>query len=87
MADVDCPRAKSWMTPCIARDGAVALADDGQCVGCSADPLAQLADLAERYGPAHRHLQTHDPRRAADILARMVADYVETKEPARADPP
>ena len=29
-----CPREKSEMTPCIARDGALAIANNGKCVGC-----------------------------------------------------
>jgi hypothetical protein len=42
---VGCPRAKSDMTPCIARNGSLALADDGMCVSCGADPLALLTEL------------------------------------------
>ena len=41
---VGCPRAKSDMTPCVARDGYGA-DEDGACVGCSemtADLLAAL---------------------------------------------
>ena len=29
-----CPREKSEMTPCVARDGALTVAADGCCVGC-----------------------------------------------------
>ena len=29
-----CPREKTGMTPCISRDGDLACADDGTCVGC-----------------------------------------------------
>jgi hypothetical protein len=43
--DVVCPREKTSMTPCIARDGHLALADDRRCVGCGADPYALLEDL------------------------------------------
>lgn len=32
--DLDCPRAKSEMTPCIAKDGESACTKDGICVGC-----------------------------------------------------
>lgn len=42
---VGCPRAKSDMTPCVARDGASAQADDGVCVGCGANPANLLRDL------------------------------------------
>jgi hypothetical protein len=73
------------MTPCIARDGATALDDADaadpeqrrECVGCGADPRELLLDLSERYPPARRHRQTHDPKACADTLTRMVAEYVE----------
>jgi hypothetical protein len=42
---VGCPRAASDMTPCMARDGKLALADDGVCVGCGANPAEELRDL------------------------------------------
>ena len=47
---VGCPRAKSDMTPCIARDGSTALSggDRGlvaKCVGCGVAPSVALADL------------------------------------------
>jgi hypothetical protein len=42
---IGCPRAKSDMTPCVARDGRLACADDGACVGCGADPAVLLTDL------------------------------------------
>lgn len=40
-----CPRAKTDMTPCVARDGESACADDGDCVGCSKNPSNLLRDL------------------------------------------
>jgi hypothetical protein len=85
-AEIDCPRAKTWMTPCIARDAATALDDSPkppakyrspQCVGCGADARELLLDLSERYEPARRYRQTHDPVACADTLTRMVAEYVE----------
>jgi hypothetical protein len=42
---IGCPRARTDMTPCVARDGRLACADDGLCVGCDADPAALLVDL------------------------------------------
>lgn len=42
---VGCPRAKSDMTPCIARDGALALADDLKCVYCNEHPKDLLNEL------------------------------------------
>ena len=42
---VGCPRAKTDMTPCAARDGNLAVADDGVCVGCGALPADLLREL------------------------------------------
>lgn len=44
---VGCPRAKTWMTPCVARDGSLALADDGGCVGCYEHPADLLKALVK----------------------------------------
>jgi hypothetical protein len=79
-SQIDCPRAKSWMTPCIARDGNLALADDKTCVGCWGKPFALLRDLADRYPPAGEHLQIRSPGAAADRLRDCVAAYVATMD-------
>lgn len=42
---VGCPRAKTSETPCIARDGSTALADDRKCVGCAERPAVLLKEL------------------------------------------
>jgi hypothetical protein len=42
---VGCPRAKSDMTPCVARDGEIACSDDGLCVGCQQHPAELLKEL------------------------------------------
>ncbi len=42
---VGCPRAQTDMTPCVARDGRLACADDGLCVGCGHHPADLLEDL------------------------------------------
>lgn len=42
---VACPRAKSDMTPCVARDGQSACVDSGGCVGCLRYPAELLKDL------------------------------------------
>jgi len=76
-AHVDCPRARSWMTPCVARDRRFAVADDGVCVGCGHDPRALLTDLAERWPDAPPGLaDIPDADRAADVLTVAVADYL-----------
>ena len=40
--DLQCPREKTSMTPCIARDGGSACSDDGHCVGCGANVMELL---------------------------------------------
>ena len=42
---VGCPRAKTDMTPCVARDGCSAAANDGTCVYCEEHPADLLAEL------------------------------------------
>lgn len=82
--EIDCPRAATWMTPCIARDGATALADPTLpvCVGCGQTPRALLADLAERYEPARGAVELAGADVAADALTVHVAAYVERRNAA-----
>ena len=42
---VGCPRAKTDMTPCVARDGDLAQDIDGDCVGCGEWPSDLLVAL------------------------------------------
>jgi hypothetical protein len=44
-AYIGCPRAQSDMTPCVARDGHLAVADSGVCVACGSNPADLLAEL------------------------------------------
>lgn len=70
---VGCPRATSDMTPCIARDGAVALADDQRCVGCGANPLTLLTILRHEVtgkSPSPVTIPDH----AADKLKDLVRE-------------
>lgn len=49
-AGVECPREKSGMTPCVARDGELAVADglDGDvCVGCEAKVKGLYLELTK----------------------------------------
>lgn len=50
---VGCPRAKTDMTPCVARDAWTAQDDDGECVGCGRKPAdlltALVAEATERW--------------------------------------
>lgn len=69
---VGCPRAASDMTPCIARDGAGALADDARCVGCYAGPRGLLHALRAELG--RRGGVVRDPALAANLLRAAVRD-------------
>lgn len=75
--DVVCPRERSPFTPCIARDGHSALADDERCVGCDEAPLFLVEQLAERMAA------TLPPMRSAaaqaDVLVALVRRYVDEK--------
>lgn len=76
---IDCPRAKSGMTPCIARDGRLALTDEtseANCVGCWEDPFRLLYSLGNKYPPAKKYRQTKDAEHCADRLKEMVNEYV-----------
>lgn len=46
--EVKCPREKTFMTPCVARDGKLAVADEGVCVACGEVPSELLAELKAR---------------------------------------
>ena len=89
MTDIVCPRERTYMTPCIARDGALAL-DDGddsslaRCVGCDITPRRALEGLAKHYPPAKAALQSHTkrgltPAQVADRLTELVRAHVESK--------
>lgn len=84
---VGCPRAASDMSPCIARDGATALADDGLCVGCRRAPDTLVRELATEYPPAGDvpTIGRRSPGRMADALARHVRQATARDRPAPTD--
>ena len=63
---VGCPRARTDMTPCIARDGASALDDSGECVGCGAQPETLLIEIHAEQTDAGK------PKNQATRLANLV---------------
>lgn len=68
---VGCPRAATDMTPCVARDGSTAVADDETCVGCGAHPAALLVaqrDELELTG------ELSSPADTADELTLLVRE-------------
>lgn len=83
---VGCPRARSDMTPCIARDGHLALADDYLCVGCGEraeglDGLLQaLRHEVTGKSPAPVTIAGH----AADKLRDLVRQVTEPTEKGHA---
>lgn len=75
---VGCPRAKTDMTPCVARDGETALTDDARCVGCNARPTELLFELRKALG--NYHSPATNPRHAAQKLPAEVRAATEPKE-------
>lgn len=77
---VGCPRARSDMTPCIARDGRLALDEDGMCVGCGIKAWDALVAIkrAQKLSPPSAS-QWHD--HFADQLQKIVRRIT---EPTRA---
>jgi hypothetical protein len=77
---VGCPRAKSDMSPCIARDGAVALTEPSdfgpaECVTCAGDPHGLLAELVTELSPHGVVESSPDPMtagQAANSLRELV---------------
>jgi hypothetical protein len=71
------------MSPCIARDGRLALTvAPSVCVGCGNTPRYLLADLADDYGPAAK---ADVPARDAQV-AELFRDLVrQATEPERRD--
>ena len=59
---IGCPRAKSDMTPCVARDGDICLSDppDPVCVGCGAKPADLLQELVKAVVDMVRAVTTED---------------------------
>lgn len=47
--ELSCPRAKSFMTPCIARDGDLTESDDGRCVGCLVSTKELLTQEQDKH--------------------------------------
>jgi hypothetical protein len=78
---VGCPRARTDMTPCVARDGAPALYDEGLCVGCSADPRELLLKLRAKVSGSSGARVTHADR-AADKLRDLVRRTTEPEDGA-----
>jgi hypothetical protein len=78
-AHVGCPYARSDMSPCVARDGRLALAGDPPetCVCCGNTPEFLAGDLAEAYDPARALLVTGDPVTLADEFAELVREATE----------
>jgi hypothetical protein len=68
---VGCPRAKSDMTPCIARDGRLALCNEGECVGCGTAAWDALTAIkrAQKLSPSSA---SQSAEHFADQLRKIV---------------
>jgi len=73
---VGCPRAKSDMTPCAARDGRLACSDEPEalCVGCGASPSAALGALQSALGREITSPNSATRSAAADELRSLVLE-------------
>jgi hypothetical protein len=75
-----CPRARTFMTPCVERDGDPARDDDGACVGCGFYPPVQLTIDGREVPhplPAARHM-TARQRDLWLFIAMAPSGYVTT---------
>jgi hypothetical protein len=82
---VGCPRARSDMTPCIARDGSLALADDQKCVGCAGEPAnlrRALRDAVGRKTPTVYHIAAVEADRLRDLVREVTAVKAERATPS-----
>lgn len=67
---VGCPYAKGDMTPCMARDGSLAVYNAGKCVGCNHTPAHHLKELGEKNVAGGPPVQ-------ADVLCNLVRKITE----------
>lgn len=74
---IHCPHAKSDMTPCVARDGDLAVANDGVCVGCGQSPAALFQKLVTKYVSSHEASwhEAEGRERGIKEAAAAVAEY------------
>lgn len=63
---VGCPRAKSDMTPCAARDGYLAVDDSNVCVGCDRNPANLLKELV---------LEVTDPTKISEFVTDYISEH------------
>lgn len=80
---VGCPWARSDMTPCVARDGHLAITDPPRivCVGCGNTLRYLLADLADDLPLARDLPETlGDPDSDADRFRRLVWEATKPRE-------
>jgi len=74
---VGCPRAQSDMTPCVARDGDLATADDGVCVGCGRPPAELLVALVREITEPAR-VESEKDKSLAQQLAGVLNGHENT---------
>jgi len=77
-AHVGCPFARSRRSPCMARDGRLALVESPAmvCEGCYHTPEQQVEDLA-MYWPPAEGIAPGEPVTMADEFAAMVREMTE----------
>lgn len=75
-AHVGCPWARSDRSPCVARDGRLALGGEParQCAGCGNTVLYLIRDLADDYAPARVPAPPENLREIADRFRGLVRE-------------
>lgn len=53
--ELECPREKTFMTPCAARDGSLACSDNGRCIGCGVEVQELLNAERLKHNAEVRH--------------------------------
>jgi hypothetical protein len=74
---IGCPRAKTDMTPCIARDGHTAMTANLICAGCRGRPGELIRELADAgIEPAVEFIKPRSIRPSAATVADKLAEIV-----------
>lgn len=74
---IGCPFARRDTSPCVARDGRLALDEDGTCAGCANDITFLVRDLIADYRPGREFIFTPDTALNADEFADLVREATE----------
>lgn len=77
--DLQCPREKSDMTPCVARDGDCAMTNDEHCVGCGQSVALMIEKENERFGgqsSSEEKQKSSSEMGEAELRGKLFADAI-----------